>query len=94
MTCTAKKVTVGVTATLLTQGQGGLGPQGISDFSAEILNNDATVALYVGDANVTVATGFPLAAGQAIQAGSLGADDAVYGIVASATLDCRVWEFA
>lgn len=94
MALVARKVTVTTTAVLLTQGLGGAGAQGISDFSAEVQNTDATITLYVGGSGVTTAQGFPVLAGATVKLGELGADDALYGITSSGSIDVRVLELA
>lgn len=55
--------------------------------SVEIFNNDLAETLYVGDSGVTTATGRPVApqTGIGIDTGA-----AVYGIVASGTVDARI----
>jgi hypothetical protein len=72
------RVTVAVTATLLytapTIGQTG----------RVLIRNPSAVSVYIGDASVTVANGFEVAAGDAISI-NLDQGDSVYGIVAAAT---------
>lgn len=92
MALTARSVSVGNSSpALLTTGAGGRGPQGVSDFSAAVYNL-GTGSVYVGGSNVSVANGFPLIEGAAMSLGEMGADDAVYAISASGTVDVRVVE--
>lgn len=96
MAVTGRRVTVAATAggTLICQGSGSEGPQGTSDYSATIKNLHATATIYLGGSGVTTSTGYPLAAGDTIDVGQLGFDDAVYGIVSSSTADIAVLEVA
>ena len=81
-------VTVGVTPTPLTAGltQGGTYPQRTA------VKNVSAVTVYVGGADATTASGYPLAAGEGVTlddtAGGL------YGVVATGTAECRVLERA
>jgi hypothetical protein len=60
--------------------------------SAVALNNNGSATVYIGDSDVTTATGFPLAAGASISFNLDGPSDALYGIVASGTVEVRVLE--
>lgn len=86
MAVSAAPVTVATTATLLSgtdSGYGGTGahPDGMSVL-VKVPTGGSTV--YVGASDVTTATGYPVAAGEAI-AFDLGKNDALYGRVASGT---------
>jgi len=75
---------VGTVATKITSGPA---------FQVTITNNDAAATLYVGfDANVTVATGFPISAGVTYSFEHTEAQSpktAFYGIAAAGTVDAR-----
>jgi hypothetical protein len=96
MALVGKRITVDTTVggTLITRGQGDTGALGTSDFSATIKNTHATATVYLGGSGVTTATGYPLAAGDVIDLGDLGTDDAVYGIVTTSTAVVAVLEVA
>lgn len=74
---TYARVTVSTSATLLytapTSGAGRV-----------LVRNPSAVSLYVGDINVTTATGFEIAAGDAL-AVNLSNGDRLYGIIVAAT---------
>ena len=69
-------VTVATTATLIRRAYGA------EDLA--VRNLDASLAIAVGGADVTVATGYPLAAGEGLGM-TLGGGEALYGVVASGT---------
>jgi hypothetical protein len=61
-----------------------------------IVNNDATVSMYIGmDANVTTSNGLPIGARSTFNNSGQNAlwKGAIYGIVASGTVDTRYWEY-
>jgi len=79
---TAFAISVGTAATLITASQPGRQ-------SVMVKNNDASAALYIGfTSGVTIVTGMPVAAGEAIWLDH--STSPVYGIVAAGTLDARV----
>jgi hypothetical protein len=92
MARTNTAVSVGTTATPLAAARTGR-------TKIAFANNGGTT-LYVGDANVTTATGLPVAAGQTLFWESIYSvfesvvtdQDAWYGVVASGTCDVRVLE--
>jgi len=53
-----------------------------------LIYNNSLVNIYVGDANVTIATGIPITRGASYT--NEGWNGAVYGIVATGTADIRV----
>ena len=59
--------------------------------SAVAVHNNGSSTIFVGAAGVTTATGFPLAAGTSMSCELYG-NEAVYGIVASGTVEARVLE--
>lgn len=76
----AAYVTVATTATLLSAANS-------NRQSVGIFNNDASAAMYVGDASVTTANGYPIPAGG--QAFFDKSSAAIYGIVAASTINAR-----
>lgn len=79
-------VAVGVTATsLATPTTGSVG----DPVPVVIFNNDPTVKLFIGGADVTVATGFPVIPQSGIGFRLLNSDP-IFGIVAAGTVDARV----
>lgn len=87
MAINSRPVNVGVAATPLdtaakTDDQSG---------SAIAVYNNGSATVFLGPAAVTVATGFPLAAGSSMT-WPLQAGDRLYGIVASGTVEVRVGE--
>ena len=87
MAIDSRAVTVGTTPTLLdTIGEG-------DDMagSAVAVQNAGAATIYLGADDVTTATGFPLAAGASMSFKLFGVE-ALYGIVASGTVDARVLE--
>ncbi len=73
--------TVGVTPTKIGPDQG----RG----QAVLVHNASAAAVYLGPANVTTTTGFPIAAGATLNVNS----NILYGIVATGTADVR-WMIA
>lgn len=80
MAVSAAVVTVGTTPTLLTGSESDalLG-------SHIVVNNTSAVTVYIGGSAVTIATGFPVAAGVTTVRFELGPNEAMYGVVAAAT---------
>lgn len=60
--------------------------------SAVAVYNNGSATVYLGDSDVTTATGFPLAAGSSMAFEFDVSKDALYGIVASGTVAVRVLE--
>lgn len=82
---TATRVTVSTTATLLYTGPAL--PSGVCPDSVAcrvLVRNPSTVSLYIGTSTVTTATGFEIAAGDALSI-HLRSNEGLYGIVAAAT---------
>lgn len=77
---TYTRVTVATTATLVFQSQNPT--NGVK--TRVLVRNPGAVSVYVGDASVTTANGFEIAAGDSIGI-NLFAADQLYGIVASGT---------
>lgn len=88
MAVSSRAVTVGTTATVLDT-------EGDTDTrvgsSIAVYNNGAST-LYLGGSGVTTTNGVPVAATSWGPAFDLGAQDRLYGIVASGTVDVRVIE--
>lgn len=55
-----------------------------------IIRNRGAVAVYVGDAGVTTATGFQVDAGETLSVETAGSADLLYGITASGSAACHV----
>lgn len=86
MSVSQQAVSVGTAATRLDPITDGTIPKG----SCAIRNNGAAI-VYIGASGVTTANGYPLDPGREMSA-DLGPGDALYGIVASGTVECRVVE--
>lgn len=59
--------------------------------SSVAVYNNGSATIYVGDSDVTTATGFPLAAGASLSL-DLDPAESLYGVVASGTVEARVLE--
>lgn len=71
------RVTVGTSATLIYTAP-------IANMGRVVVRNPSTVSVYVGPSGVTTATGFEIAAGDALGI-NLALGDTLYGVVAAAT---------
>lgn len=78
----ASIVTVGVAATLLSEG-------GSGDLHTVVVRNDSGVTVYVGGSTVSTATGLALATASSLTL-DLANADALYGVVAAATAPVQV----
>lgn len=88
MAVDARAVSVGTTATRLdTQNE----TDDVSASAVAVYNNGAET-IYLGDVEVTTATGYPLAAGEHMSVRLDSPRDSLYGIVAAATEEARVLE--
>ncbi len=76
-------VSVTTTATRLDPSEG---PGPVGSFA---VTNTGTGTVYLGGQNVTTSNGIPLTAGQTFAA-DLAPNDALYGITATGTQDCRI----
>ncbi len=83
MAITSTTVSVGTTAVRLDSSDGP-GPTG-----STAVRNAGTATVYLGGPNVTTSNGIALDVGQTFTA-DLAPNDALYGIAASGTHDCRV----
>lgn len=83
MAVASSTVSVGTTATRLDP-DAGVGPSG-----SFAVRNAGTATIYLGGPNVTTSSGLPLDVGQTFTA-DLAPLDALYGIAASGTHDCRI----
>lgn len=81
----ARTVSVATTATLIANGGTAMNTDDVI-----ILNPSGNETVYLGAANVSTATGFPLAAGGVFEWALSG--DSIYGIVASGTETVNVAE--
>lgn len=101
MATKSRAVSVGTTATRLDTADEASGRRGL----AIVVYNNGAATIYIGGADVTTANGAPIAAGtwgpgidlegtSDLPAETLGGDDheALYGIVASGTVEARVLE--
>lgn len=79
----ATRVTVAATATVIFTARGGV--------SKVLIRNPTAVSVYIGGSGVTTATGFEIAAGDAVSV-ALEKQEAIYGIVASGTAIVHVLE--
>lgn len=88
MAVSSRAVSVGTTATALdTEGE----TDGIKGTSLAVYNNGAST-VYIGGSGVTTANGAPVAAGSWGPSFDLNAQDRLYGIAASGTVEVRVIE--
>ena len=88
MSIKTNAISVGTTPTKLYVG-GSSGAEPTLTVPMVVRNNDASVAMYVGGADVTTASGFPVKA-QEYTSFDVAAGDIMYGIVASGTVEARV----
>lgn len=86
MSVSQQAVLVGTAATRLDPITDGNIPKGSC-----VVRNNGAATVYIGTSTVTTSNGFPLESGREIAA-DLAAGDALYGIVASGTVECRVLE--
>lgn len=75
---------MGNTATLLTTPESDASPG-----SSLLMKNTGTVPIYVGGYNVTVADGYPVAAGEYLAIDLGGKRDLLYGIVSTGSGEVR-----
>jgi hypothetical protein len=87
MATKATAVTVTTTATQLDSTG-----DGYRSSPALCFYNNGSVTVYVGGASVTSASGAPVPAGSWSPGFVLGENEALYGITASSTAECRVLE--
>jgi hypothetical protein len=79
MAVTASRVTVATTATVVATAD--------ADGGALLVKNVGAATVYLGPADVTTATGFPLGAGEAWGEGNFAPGEKLYGIVATGTVE-------